>query len=73
MQAGLIEKTRFVSSKIGERDVDKIETGLAGIEGIRSVEVTPEEHAVVITYDPTILDSNRLRAEFEDLGYSLDS
>lgn len=73
MQPGLIDKTRFVSSKIGERDIDKIETGLSGIDGIRSVEVTPEDHAVAITYDPTLLDINRLRAEFEGLGYSVDS
>ena len=47
-------------------DADDMETGLAGMQGVRSVEV--DGKTVSVTYDPTEIDENAVRGAIENGG-----
>ncbi|HEX6508095.1 MAG TPA: heavy metal-associated domain-containing protein [Chloroflexota bacterium] len=74
MDSGLIERVRFTSSKIkGQGDVERLESELSGEDGVRQVNVDPENHTVTVDYDPTIIDENAVKLAVEDAGYRIDS
>lgn len=68
-----LERIRFSSSGIRRAgDETKLEAMLAGVEGVRRVDVDPNGHCVDVTYDSAIVDANRIRAEVEDAGYKIE-
>jgi copper chaperone CopZ len=74
MESGLEEHATFKSSRIkGDRDRDRLESDLSGIDGVRDVEVDPSAQTVDISYDPTIVNVTRLQAAVEEAGYTLDA
>lgn len=64
----------FTSSKIGgSGDVDTLEDNLSAREGVRDVNVNPDNHTVEVVFDPRVIDAQALRGEVEELGYGIDS
>lgn len=74
MDGGLVEQLTLRSSSIsGGGDRDRLEAEIGGISGVRDIEVKTGEHAVQITYDPTIVNATSLQAAVERAGFKLDS
>jgi copper chaperone CopZ len=74
MMQGLTKQVIFKSSKInGDNDVDRLEAGLSGIEGVRDVEVDTTAHTVEAVFDPTVISATALQTEVEQLGYKIES
>ena len=68
----LLQHLTLSSSKIsGDRDRDRLTSELSSIDGVRDVDVDTNNHAVDISYDPTIVNEPRLRAAVEQAGYKL--
>jgi copper chaperone CopZ len=74
MESGLEEHLTLKSSRIkGDKDRDRLESDLSGIDGVRDVEVDPSANTVDIAFDPTIVNATRLQAAVEEAGYTLDA
>jgi copper chaperone CopZ len=74
MVQGLGERVVFRSSGIkGAKDVDRLEDGLSGIDGVREVHVDIDAHMVEVFIDPTVVNRPALRSEVEELGYKIEA
>jgi copper chaperone CopZ len=74
MMQGLTKRITFKSSKInGDKDVDRLESGLSGLEGVRDVDVNITAHTVEAVFDPTVISTTALQTEVEQLGYKIES
>lgn len=74
MMQGLTKQIIFKSSKInGDKDVDRLEGGLSGLEGVRDVDVDTTAHTVEAVFDPTVISGTALQSEVEELGYKIES
>ena len=72
MDTGPLETVHFQSSDIsGDGDVDRVETTLSGINGVRDVEVDPNGHTVEVRYDPTEVNKAKLEEALIAEGYSV--
>ena len=49
-----------------------IENGMAGVRGVRSVEVDVDSRRVALDWDPEQTDEDALRGEMAELGYPVD-
>jgi len=49
-----------------------IESGMAKVSGVRSVEVDVDTRSVALDYDPEQTDEDGLRGEMAELGYPVD-
>ncbi len=72
MDGAMLERMTFRSPGVsGDRDVDRLETDLGAVDGVRNVLVDTSENAVTVEYDSTIVNATRLRAILEERGYSV--
>jgi copper chaperone CopZ len=71
-QSGLTETMTFNCGKItGDGDIDKVETALGAVDGVRRVAVDTNGHCVTVEYDPTIVDTNLIRERLGAGGYAV--
>ena len=47
----------------------RIEREIGQLEGVSMVSASAKDQCVVVAYDPSVVDANRLLAEFERLGF----
>jgi copper chaperone CopZ len=74
MESGVIERVSVTSSRItSDKDSQRLESTIGGIDGIRDVSVDPEQHTVEVAFDPTTIDRNAIKRAVEDAGYRVDS
>jgi copper chaperone CopZ len=74
MESGVIERVSVTSSRItSDKDSQRLESTIGGIDGIRDVTVDPEQHTVEVAFDPTTIDRNAIKRAVEDAGYRVDS
>lgn len=74
MQSATDEQMTFTSSGIkGDKDRSRLEGDLAGIDGVRTVRVDPNEHTVQVVYDSATVDPNSIRVAVQNAGYTIDS
>jgi len=73
MEFGITERMHFTSPNIRKpQDAGRIQEELAGVEGIRDVEVDPDSHEVTISFDPTVTSELKIRGILESHGVQLD-
>ncbi|KAL0281219.1 UNVERIFIED_CONTAM: hypothetical protein PYX00_002272 [Menopon gallinae] len=53
--------------------VNSIETKIGEVEGIRSIKVTLKNKTGSITYDPAVIDPNKIRYLIEDMGFDTEA
>lgn len=54
----------------GEEGRKEIEHNLIQVDGVRQVEVLPDDHTVNIEYDPGVMREEYLERTLDSLGYS---
>jgi len=67
-----LEHVRFQIGDIGDGDVDRVETALSGINGVRDVEVNPDGGAVEVSYSPVEVSVPKLKEALIAEGYTVD-
>ena len=69
-----VQRATITSSKVtGDRDRDRLEGDLAGLNGVRSVNIQPDRHTIEVVYDPTEINVNKIQEQIEASGYPIDN
>lgn len=71
MEGETIEQTTFTVPSVGDGDRDRILDALSGVNGVRDVEVRPDSHAVVVTYDPREVSTPLLQERLSGAGFTI--
>lgn len=72
MDNEILEHVRFQVGHTGDGDVDRIETALSGIDGVRDVEVNRDGGVVEVAYSPTEVSVPKLKEALIADGYTVD-
>lgn len=74
MEGETIEHVRLNSDRIsGAGDVDRVQTLLSDIPGVRDVQVNPDDHTVEVGFDPRELSVTSLTQALNDGGYRVSA
>ncbi|MGH2448716.1 MAG: heavy-metal-associated domain-containing protein [Chloroflexota bacterium] len=70
MEGETIEHVRLTSPDISDDgDRGKLEALLSPLAGVRDVQVTPPDHAVEVTFDPRVINTDRFAEVMQENGY----
>lgn len=74
MEGETVEHVRLTSKKIdGDRDVSRVESDIASVNGVRNVNADANTHTVEVVFDPREVSLPDIQAAMEAGGYDVES
>ena len=74
MEGETVERVRIISPKInGDGDRSRVETDLGAVQGVNSVRVQPDAHAVDVGFDPRVTSLPKIQEVLQANGYDVES